>query len=181
MSGGTYYFTGQSPTPQPNNSSQQVSQTGSSAQLSAGNSRGPNRILPTFDGIGDVDLFFKSFEYCIESFDWTEGESLSRLLTDSLQGKAAEMLQCLPADFQMNYANVRYKLFSFFAPKHDSAYYAKQLQEITRNKGELLQDFCNRVSLLANKAYPLSSVVMNKNGVDALVKGCNSEVIYIAT
>ena len=42
----------------------------------------------------------------------------------------------------INYSN-------FFAPKHDSDYYEKQLQEISRNKGELRQDFCNRVSLLS--------------------------------
>ena len=59
MSGWTSYFIGQSPTPQPNNISQRVTQTGSSAQLAAGNSRALNRIQPTFDGTGDVDAFFK--------------------------------------------------------------------------------------------------------------------------
>ena len=58
MGGGTSYFTGQSSTPQPNDSSQNVTQTGSAAQLSAGGSKGPNRVLPTFDGTVDVDLFF---------------------------------------------------------------------------------------------------------------------------
>ena len=111
MNQGTFYFSGPSPTLASDNL--HVNQSDSSAQLSAGSSRGPSRVLPTFDGVGDVDLFFKIFEFCIESFNWSEGESLSRLLTDSLQGKAAEMLQCLPADFQMNYANIKYKLFSF--------------------------------------------------------------------
>ena len=156
---GTSYFSGPSTLTSDN---LHVNQYDSSAQLSAGGFRGPNRVLPTFDGVGDVDLFFKIFEFCIESFNWSEGESLSRLLTDSLQGKATEMLQCLPADFQMNYANIKYKLFSFFAPKHDRDYYVKQLEGITRNNGELLQDFCNRVSLLANKAYPFSSTAMHK-------------------
>ena len=67
-----------------------------------------------------------------------------------------------------------------FGPKHDSDYYAKQLQEISKNKDELLQDFCNRVSLLANKDYPFCSVDMNKYGTDALIKDCNSEVTIIA-
>ena len=109
---GTSYFSGPSPTLTSDNL--HVNQSDSSAQLSAGGSKGPNRVLPTFDGVGDVDLFFKRFEFCTESFNWSEGETLSRLLTDSLQGKATEMLQCLPADFQMNYANIKYKLFSFF-------------------------------------------------------------------
>ena len=55
MDGGTCYFTGQSSTPQPSNSSQQVNQTGSTARLSAGSSKSPNRVLPTFDGTGDID------------------------------------------------------------------------------------------------------------------------------
>ena len=50
-------------------------------------------------------------------------------------------------DFQIYYANIKYKLFSFFAHKHDRDYHVKQLEGITRNNGELLQDFCNRVSL----------------------------------
>ena len=175
---GTSYFSGLSPTLASDNL--HVNQSASSAQLSAGGSRGPNRVLPTFDGVGHVDLFFKRFEFCIESFNWSEGESLSRLLTDSLQGKATEMLQCLPADFQMNYANIKYKLFSFFAPKHDRGYYVKQLEGITRNNGELLQDFCNRVSLLANKAYPFSSTDMHKNGIKALSNGCNSNYTSLA-
>ena len=112
MNQGTFYFSGPSPTLASDNLHVNQSDS-SSAQLSAGSSRGPSRVIPTFDGVGDVDLFFKIFEFCIESFNWSEGESLSRLLTDSLQGKAAEMLQCLPADFQMNYANIKYKLFSF--------------------------------------------------------------------
>ena len=90
------------------------------------------------------------------------------------------MLQCLPADFQINYANIKYKLFSFFAPKHDRDYYVKQLEGITRNNGELLQDFCNRVSLLANKAYPFSSTDMHKNGIKALINGCNSNYASLA-
>ena len=178
MNQGTSYFSSPSPTLASDNL--HVNQSDTSAQLSAGSSRGPSRILPTYDGVGDVDLFFKRFEYCIESFNWSEGESLSRLLTDSLQGKAAEMLQCLPADFQMNYANIKYKLFSFFAPKHDRDYYVKQLEGITRNSGELLQDFCNRVSFLANKAYPFSSTDMNKHGIKALINGCNSNYASLA-
>ena len=175
---GTSYFSGPSPTLASDNL--HVNQSDSSTQLSAGGSWGPNRVLPTFDGVGDVDLFFKRFEFCTESSNWSEGETLSRLLTDSLQGKATEMLQCLPADFQMNYANIKYKLFSFFASKHDRDYYVKQLEGITRNNGELLQDFCNRVSLLANKAYHFPSTDMHKNGIKALINGCNSHYASLA-
>ena len=67
-----------------------------------------------------------------------------------------------------------------FGPTHDSDYYGKQLQEISKNKGELLQDFCNCVSLLAIRAYPFCSVDMNEYGIDALIKDCNSEVTNIA-
>ena len=64
---GTSYFSGSSPTLASDNL--HVNQSDSSAQLSAGGSRGPNCALPTFDGVGDVDIFFKRFEFCIESFN----------------------------------------------------------------------------------------------------------------
>ena len=93
---GTSYFSGPSPTLASDNL--HVNQSDSSAQLSAGGSRGPNRVLPTFDGMGDVDLFFKRFEFCIESFNWSEGESLA--VYSPIHCKAKQ-LKCCNASLQI--------------------------------------------------------------------------------
>ena len=75
--------------------------------------------MPTYDGTEDLDVFFKKFEICIENFNWTENEALSRLLSDSIQGQANTMISSLPFSFEMTYANVKTKLYTYFGPKRD--------------------------------------------------------------
>ena len=139
--------------------------------------RGPNRVLPTYDGTEDLDVFFRKFEICIKNFNWTENEALSRLLSDSIQGQANTMISSLPFNFDMTYANVKTKLYTYFGPKRDEHYYQKKLQEISRQSGESLQKFSLRVADLANKAYPLSSKDRESNGVTAIIRGCNSDYV----
>ena len=124
-----------------------------------------------------MDVFFKKFEICIKNFNWTENEALSRLLSDSIQGQANTMISFLPFNFEMTYANVKTKLYTFFLPKRDENYYQKQLQDLSRQSGETLQKFSLRVADLANKAYPLSSKDRESNGVTAIIRGCNSDYV----
>ena len=165
------------PTIIPSNNSSRLRQRDPLSLPSQDAARGPNRVLPTYDGTEELDVFFRKFEICIKNFNWTENEALSRLLSDSIQGQANTMISSLPFNFEMTYANVKTKLYTYFGPKRDENYYQKQLQEISRQSGETLQKFSLRVADLANKAYPLSSKDRESNGVTAIIRGCNSDYV----
>ena len=165
------------PTIIPSNNSSRLRQQDPLSLPSQDATRGPNRVLPTYDGTEDLDVFFKKIEICIKNFNWTKNEALSRLLSDSIQGQAKTMISSLPFNFEMTYGNVKNKLYTFFGPKRNENYYQKQLQEISCQSGETLQKFSLRVADLANKAYPLSSKDRESNGVNAIIRGCNSDYV----
>ena len=165
------------PTIIPSNNSSRLRQRDPLSLPSQDAARGPNRVLPTYDGTEELDVFFWKFEICIKNFNWTENEALSRLLSDSIQGQANTTISSLPFNFEMTYANVKAKLYTYFGPKRDENYYQKQLQEISRQSGETLQKFSLRVADLANKAYHLSSKDRESNGVTAIIRGCNSDYV----
>ena len=93
---GASYFSGPSPTLASDNL--HVNQSDSSAQLSAGSSRGPSRVLPTFDGVGDVDLFFKDLNFVLNPLT---GVKVSRLAVYSLIHCKAKQLKCYNAFWQI--------------------------------------------------------------------------------
>ena len=144
------------------------------------NRRGPNRTLPTFDGTGDVEVFFHRLEFLIKTCEWPEKETVSRLMSDCLQGEAASMLTSVPKDFELTYLNIKKKLYTYFSNRKDDAAYKQQLLEIVREPKESLQAFCKRVAVIANKAYPDSAGEREKAGVLAIVRGCRSDMVKYA-
>ena len=101
------------PTIIPSNNSSRLRQRDPLSLPSQDAARGPNRVLPTYDGTEDLDVFFRKFEICIKNFNWTENEALSRLLSYSIQGQANTMISFLPFNFEMTYANVKTKLYTY--------------------------------------------------------------------
>ena len=87
-------------------------------QLDFVNHGGPRRVIPVFDGTGDIDVFFKKFESIVTACEWPEYETISRLMTDCLQGEAASILLTVPSDFIMTYTNVKKKLYTIIVDKH---------------------------------------------------------------
>ena len=144
------------------------------------NRRGPNRTLPTFDGTGDVEVFFHRLEFLIKTCEWPQKETVSRLMSDCLQGEAASMLTSVPKDFELTYLNIKKKLYTYFSNRKDDAAYKQQLLEIVREPKESLQAFCKRVAVIANKAYPDSAGEREKAGVLAIVRGCRSDMVKYA-
>ena len=132
--------------------------------------------MPVFDGNGNIDIFFTKFETLVKTCQWSEQESISRLLSDCLQGDAATFLLSLPQDFEMTYSNFKKKIYTYYSPGNDVNFYQQQLLEITRKSGESLQEFCGRVVMLANKAYPFPSYE-RENGVTTIIRGCNSDYV----
>ena len=141
------------------------------------NQGGPRRVMPVFDGTGDIDVFFKKFESIVTACEWPEYETISRLMTDCLQGEAASILLTVPSDFIMTYTNVKKKLYTYFGNQKDSLVYQLKLREITRRSNESLQDFCKRVAITANKAYPSSPNERERSGIFAIVRGCRSDMV----
>ena len=141
------------------------------------NQRGPRSVMPVFDGTGDIDVFFKKFESIVTACEWPEYETISRLMTDCLQGEAASILLTVPSDFIMTYTNVKKKLYTYFGNQKDSLVYQLKLREITRRSNESLQDFCKRVAITANKAYPSSPNERERSGIFAIVRGCRSDMV----
>ena len=144
------------------------------------NRRGPNRTLPTYDGTGDVEVFFHRLEFLIKTCEWPEKETVSRLISDCLQGEAASMLTSVPKDFELTYLNIKKNLYTYFSNRKDDAAYKQQLLEIVREPKESLQAFCKRVAVIANKAYPDSAGEREKAGVLAIVRGCRSDMVKYA-
>ena len=72
------------PTIIPSNNSSRLRQRDPLSLPSQDAARNPNRVLPTYDGTKDLEVFFKKFDICIKNFNWTENEALSRLLSDSI-------------------------------------------------------------------------------------------------
>ena len=68
-----------------------------------GNHGGPRRVMPVFDGMGDIDVFFKKFESIVTVCEWPEHDTISRLMTDCMQGEAASILLTVPSEFIMTY------------------------------------------------------------------------------
>ena len=141
------------------------------------NQGGPRRVMPVFDGTGDIDVFFKKFESIVTACEWPEYETISRLMTDCLQGEAASILLTVPSDFIMTYTNVKKKLYTYFGNQKDSLVYQLKLREITRGSNESLQDFCKRVAITANRAYPSSPNERERSGIFAIVRGCRSDMV----
>ena len=146
-------------------------------QLDFVNHGGPRRVMLVFDGTGDIDVLFKKFESIVTACEWPEYETISRLMTDCLQGEAASILLTVPSDFIMTYTNVKKKLYTYFGNQKDSLVYQLKLREITRRSNESLQDFCKRVAITANKAYPSSPNERERSGIFAIVRGCRSDMI----
>ena len=141
------------------------------------NQGGPRRAMRVFDGTGDIDVFFKKIESIVTACEWPQHETISRLMTDCLQGEAASILLTVPSDFIMTYTNVKKKLYTYFGNQKDSLVYQLKLREITRRSNESLQDFYKRVAITANKAYPSSPVEREKSGIFAIIRGCRSDMV----
>ena len=141
------------------------------------NHGGPRRVMPVFDGTGDIDVFFKKFESIVTVREWPEHKTISRLMTDCLQGEAPSILLTVPGDFIMTYTNVKKKLYTYFGNQKDSLLYQPKLHEITRRSNESLQDFCKHVAITANKAYPSSPNEREKSGIFAIICGCRSDMV----
>ena len=143
------------------------------------NHGGPRRVMPVFDGTGDIDVFFKKFESIKTACEWPGHETISRLMTDCLQGEAASILLTIPSDFIMTYTNVKKKLYTYFGNQKDSLVYQMKLREITGRWNESLQDFCERVAITANEAYPSPSNERERSGIFAIVRGCRSDMVTV--
>ena len=141
------------------------------------NQGGPRRVMQVFDGTGDIDVFLKKFESIVTACEWPQHETISRLMTDCLQGEAASILLIVPSAFIMTYTDVKKKLYTYFGSQKDSLVYQLKLREITRRSNESLQDFCKRVAITANKAYPSSPVEREKSGIFAIIRGCRSDMV----
>ena len=141
------------------------------------NHGGLRHVMPVFEGTGDIDVFFKTFESIVTACEWPEHETISRLMTDCLQGEAASILLTVPSDFIMTYTNVKKKLHTYFGNQKDSLVYQLKSCEKTRQSNESLQDFCRRVAITVNKAYPSSPNEREKSGIFAIVHGCRSDMV----
>ena len=137
----------------------------------------PERTIPSFDGTGDLDAFFRKFEILIKNCNWTEQETLGVLLCDCLKGQAESLLLAVPSISKLTYHDIKTKMYLYFGSGRDQEYYRRQLLEIIRKPGETIQKFCSRVAVLANKAYPLSSREREDKGVAAIIRGCNFESV----
>ena len=144
------------------------------------NHRGPNRTLPTFDGTCDVETFFDRLEFFIKTCEWPEKETVSRLISDCLQGEAASMLTSVPKDFELNHLKIKKKLCTYFSNREDAAAYKQQLLEIVREPKETLQTFCKCVGVVANKTYPNSAREREKAGVLAVVRRYRFDMVKYA-
>ena len=80
-------------------------------------------------------------------------------------------------DPHYSYTNVKKKLYTYFGNQKDSLVYQLKLREITRRSNESLQDFCKRVAITANKAYPSSPNERERSGIFAIVSGCRSDMV----
>ena len=148
-----------------------------SCQYIVSNNNEPQRI-PIFDGNGDLDIFFTKFEILASACGWTEEKTISVLLNDCLRGKAGFIKLSFPSDSVLNYREVKFKIYVWFRLRRNRLSYRGQLLEITRKPGESIQEFCSRVAILADKAYPLSPTEREKYGVEAIIKGCNLESVH---
>ena len=148
-----------------------------SCQYTVSNNNEPQRI-PIFDGNGDLDIFFTKFEILASACGWTEEKTISVLLNDCLRGKAGFIKLSFPSDSVLNYREVKFKIYVWFRLRRNRLSYRGQLLEITRKPGESIQEFCSRVAILADKAYPLSPTEREKYGVEAIIKGCNLESVH---
>ena len=138
----------------------------------------PQRTMPIFYGNGDLDIFFTKFEILASACGWTEEKTISVLLNDCLRGKAGFIKLSFPSDSVLNYREVKFKIYVWFRLRRNRLSYRGQLLEITRKPGESIQEFCSRVAILADKAYPLSPTEREKYGVEAIIKGCNLESVH---
>ena len=148
-----------------------------SCQYIVSNNNEPQRI-PIFDGNGDLDIFFTKLEILASACGWTEEKTISVLLNDCLRGKAGFIKLSFPSDSVLNYREVKFKIYVWFRLRRNRLSYRGQLLEITRKPGESIQEFCSRVAILADKAYPLSPTEREKYGVEAIIKGCNLESVH---
>ena len=46
-----------------------------------------------------------------------------------------------------------------------------------RRSNESLQDFCKRVAITPNKAYPSSPIERKKSAIFAIIRGCRSDMV----
>ena len=146
-------------------------------QYIVSNNNEHQRTILIFYGTGDLDTFFANFEILVTACDWTEKETICVLLNDCLRGKAESIILSFPSDSVLTYHDVKYKMYAWFGSRRDQYSYRAQLSEITRKPSESIQEFCSRVVILANKAYPLSPTEREKYGVEAMIKGCNLDSV----
>ena len=148
-----------------------------SCQYIVSNNNEPQRI-PIFDGNGDLDIFFTKFEILASACGWTEEKTISVLLNDCLRGKVGFIKLSFPSDSVLTYREVKFKIYVWFCLRKNRNSYRGQLLEIARKPGGSIQEFCSRVAILADKAYPLSPTEREKYGVEAIIKGCNLESVH---
>ena len=143
---------------------QHVNFDNTSCQHNAFINNEPERTIPSFDGTGDLDAFFRKFEILIKNCNWTKQETLGVLLCDCLKGQAESPLLAVPSISKLTYHDIKTKMYLYFGSGRDQEYYRRQLLEIIIKPGETIQKCCSRVAVLANKAYPLSSRDSGQSG-----------------
>lgn len=131
----------------------------------------PSTKLPTFNAVDTKwSIFIRDFEDIISEMGW-EGQELSKFKL-CLTGKAKELFRSFHTDVQGNFQRVKENFTALFGDTHERARATRQLFKLKQQPDQTLDDFVMEVTLLANKAYPVSSGEAAFHARQAFLDGC---------
>lgn len=126
---------------------QQLSQQ----NLAARQTRDERSVIPKFDGSRSWAVFLAQFESATAG--WT-AEAKGRRLLQCLEGRAADVVQTLPAAQYTDYERLRERLQQHYNPCQRAALAEAELDRRVQKTNESLSDFGADVLQLARVAYP---------------------------
>ncbi|XP_043243179.1 uncharacterized protein LOC122392418 [Amphibalanus amphitrite] len=128
--------------------------------------------LEIFTGEGGQDLqsWLSRFELLVDR-DGKDGEK-ARFLLGLLGGKAFEYCAGLPEKVIKDYTQIKQHLVDRFDTKVNESHAYSEFTRASREPGEAVQDFAERVRKLARKAYP-DRISAEANSLQQFVCGLN--------
>lgn len=134
---------------------------------------------PHFDGQTSWTVYRKQFEMAALANEWNNEEKCMAI-TMSLRGQAAELLETVDLENDLDYAGIMNALETRFGNTHLQQLYRVQVANRKQQRGESLQQLHSDIRKLMHLAYPDCGGTIDVMTTDAFIRGMSDAKLQTA-